>query len=164
MTRLMALPADLRRRRRRAGVRGFRAAATGSTPRCAHRRAGDDDRHRQHLRRARHDAGWSATTWRRRRASQVYEAAGIGPDDVDVVELHDCFAHNELHHLRSAGTVPGRRGRALRRGRRQHLRRQGRHQPVRRAAVQGPSAGRDRAGAVLRADAAAARTGGRRAR
>ena len=27
---------------------------------------------------------------------QVYESAGIGPDDVDVVELHDCFAHNEL--------------------------------------------------------------------
>ncbi len=29
-------------------------------------------------------------------ASKVYEAAGIGPDDLDVVELHDCFAHNEL--------------------------------------------------------------------
>lgn len=26
----------------------------------------------------------------------VYEASSIGPDDVDVVELHDCFAHNEL--------------------------------------------------------------------
>ncbi|NNM73743.1 lipid-transfer protein [Enterovirga aerilata] len=32
----------------------------------------------------------------RRAAEQVYEAAGIGPDDVDVIELHDCFAHNEL--------------------------------------------------------------------
>ncbi len=29
-------------------------------------------------------------------ARQVYEASGIGPDDVDVVELHDCFAQNEL--------------------------------------------------------------------
>jgi sterol carrier protein 2 len=29
-------------------------------------------------------------------ADQVYAKAGIGPDDVDVVELHDCFAHNEL--------------------------------------------------------------------
>ncbi|MDF8364786.1 lipid-transfer protein [Achromobacter anxifer] len=29
-------------------------------------------------------------------ADQVYEAAGIGPDDVDVVELHDCFTANEL--------------------------------------------------------------------
>jgi sterol carrier protein 2 len=29
-------------------------------------------------------------------AGQVYAAAGIGPEDIDVVELHDCFAHNEL--------------------------------------------------------------------
>ncbi|MDF0494090.1 lipid-transfer protein [Bradyrhizobium yuanmingense] len=29
-------------------------------------------------------------------ANQVYESAGIGPGDLDVVELHDCFAHNEL--------------------------------------------------------------------
>lgn len=29
-------------------------------------------------------------------AEKVYEQAGIGPEDVDVVELHDCFAHNEL--------------------------------------------------------------------
>jgi acetyl-CoA acetyltransferase len=29
-------------------------------------------------------------------ARQVYDAAGIGPEDVDVVELHDCFAQNEL--------------------------------------------------------------------
>lgn len=29
-------------------------------------------------------------------ADKVYEQAGIGADDVDVVELHDCFAHNEL--------------------------------------------------------------------
>jgi len=32
----------------------------------------------------------------KRAAGQVYEAAGVGPDDVDVVELHDCFAQNEL--------------------------------------------------------------------
>ncbi|HXH46543.1 MULTISPECIES: lipid-transfer protein [unclassified Bradyrhizobium] len=29
-------------------------------------------------------------------AEKVYEKAGIAPDDVDVVELHDCFAQNEL--------------------------------------------------------------------
>lgn len=29
-------------------------------------------------------------------AQAVYEAAGIAPADVDVVELHDCFVHNEL--------------------------------------------------------------------
>ncbi|MEO8305624.1 MAG: lipid-transfer protein [Betaproteobacteria bacterium] len=32
----------------------------------------------------------------RKAAQQVYAAAAIGPGDVDVVELHDCFAHNEL--------------------------------------------------------------------
>lgn len=29
-------------------------------------------------------------------ASQVYEQTGIGPEEVDVVELHDCFTANEL--------------------------------------------------------------------
>ena len=29
-------------------------------------------------------------------ARQVYEQAGVGPRDIDVVELHDCFAQNEL--------------------------------------------------------------------
>ncbi len=29
-------------------------------------------------------------------ARQVYEKAGVGPQDIQVVELHDCFAHNEL--------------------------------------------------------------------
>lgn len=32
----------------------------------------------------------------RRAATQVYEAAGVGPEDVDVVELHDCFTPNEV--------------------------------------------------------------------
>lgn len=31
-----------------------------------------------------------------RAATQVYEAAGIGPEDVDVIELHDCFTPNEV--------------------------------------------------------------------
>jgi acetyl-CoA acetyltransferase len=29
-------------------------------------------------------------------ARNVYEEAGVGPRDLDVVELHDCFAQNEL--------------------------------------------------------------------
>lgn len=29
-------------------------------------------------------------------AKQVYDQAGLGPEDVDVVELHDCFTANEL--------------------------------------------------------------------
>jgi acetyl-CoA acetyltransferase len=29
-------------------------------------------------------------------AKEAYEQAGVGPDDVDVIELHDCFSANEL--------------------------------------------------------------------
>jgi len=29
-------------------------------------------------------------------ANAVYDEAGVGPEDIDVIELHDCFAHNEL--------------------------------------------------------------------
>jgi acetyl-CoA acetyltransferase len=29
-------------------------------------------------------------------AKQVYEKSGIGPEDIQVVELHDCFTANEL--------------------------------------------------------------------
>ncbi|HEX6839757.1 MAG TPA: lipid-transfer protein [Polyangia bacterium] len=29
-------------------------------------------------------------------AAKAYEQAGLGPDDVDVVELHDCFTSNEI--------------------------------------------------------------------
>ena len=29
-------------------------------------------------------------------AKTVYDEAGVGPDDVDVMELHDCFSSNEL--------------------------------------------------------------------
>lgn len=32
----------------------------------------------------------------KRAAAEVYEKAGIGPEDVDVVELHDCFTPNEV--------------------------------------------------------------------
>lgn len=36
-------------------------------------------------------------------SNQVYERAGVGPEEVDVVELHDCFAHNELLSYESLG-------------------------------------------------------------
>ena len=29
-------------------------------------------------------------------ARAVYEESGLGPEDVDVIELHDCFSANEL--------------------------------------------------------------------
>lgn len=39
-------------------------------------------------------------------AKQVYEAAGIGPEDLDVVELHDCFTANELITYEGLGLTP----------------------------------------------------------
>ncbi len=42
----------------------------------------------------------------REAARQTYESAGIGPEDVDVVELHDCFAHNELLTYEALGLCP----------------------------------------------------------
>lgn len=42
----------------------------------------------------------------REAAQKVYEAAGVGPQDIDVVELHDCFAHNELISYEALGLCP----------------------------------------------------------
>ncbi|MBD9676546.1 lipid-transfer protein [Pseudomonas sp. PDM18] len=39
-------------------------------------------------------------------ASQAYEQAGVGPEDVQVVELHDCFAQNELLTYEGLGLCP----------------------------------------------------------
>jgi acetyl-CoA acetyltransferase len=39
-------------------------------------------------------------------AQQVYEAAGVGPLDVQVVELHDCFTTNEVISYEALGLVP----------------------------------------------------------
>lgn len=39
-------------------------------------------------------------------ARQAYDVAGIGPDDIDVVELHDCFAQNELLSYEALGLCP----------------------------------------------------------
>ena len=41
-----------------------------------------------------------------RAAGRVYEASGIGPEDIDVIELHDCFAHNELITYEALGLCP----------------------------------------------------------
>ncbi len=39
-------------------------------------------------------------------ARRVYEQAGIGPEDVDVVELHDCFTTNEIITYEGLGLCP----------------------------------------------------------
>jgi acetyl-CoA acyltransferase len=40
----------------------------------------------------------NVNTLTRQAATQAYEKAGIGPGDLDLVELHDCFATAELVH------------------------------------------------------------------
>jgi acetyl-CoA acyltransferase len=42
----------------------------------------------------------------RHAALEVYEQADIGPDDIDVIELHDCFSVNELLTYEALGLCP----------------------------------------------------------
>ena len=42
----------------------------------------------------------------REAARQVYEAGGCGPEDIEVVELHDCFTANELITYEALGLTP----------------------------------------------------------
>jgi len=42
----------------------------------------------------------------RNAARKVYEQSGQGPEDVDVVELHDCFSANELITYEALGLCP----------------------------------------------------------
>ncbi len=53
-------------------------------------------------------------TLTRNAARLAYERAGIGPDDLDLVELHDCFATAELLHYENLGLcAEGEAGRAV---------------------------------------------------
>jgi len=49
----------------------------------------------------------------RQAAEQAYEEAGVGPDDVDVVELHDCFSANELITYEALGLAAEGEGHKL---------------------------------------------------
>jgi acetyl-CoA acetyltransferase len=42
-------------------------------------------------------------TLTRNAATTAYEQAGVGPEDLDLVELHDCFATAELVHYDNLG-------------------------------------------------------------
>lgn len=46
-------------------------------------------------------------------ARKVYDQAGIGPEDVDVIELHDCFAPNELITYEALGLCAAGEGHKL---------------------------------------------------
>ena len=43
-------------------------------------------------------------------ATAVYEQSGLGPEDVDVIELHDCFSCNELITYEGLGLCPEGKG------------------------------------------------------
>ncbi|MFB7711715.1 lipid-transfer protein [Streptomyces sp. NPDC056105] len=50
-------------------------------------------------------------------ATRVYEASGLGIEDVDVIELHDCFSVNELLTYEALGMcAPGASGRLVEEG------------------------------------------------
>lgn len=61
--------------------------------------------------------GWRDLTTNdqtRRAARKAYEMAGVGPDDLDLVELHDCFTIAELFHYENLGLCPkGEGGRLI---------------------------------------------------
>tara|TARA_Y100000588_G_scaffold203542_1_gene217369 strand:- start:7994 stop:9136 length:1143 start_codon:yes stop_codon:yes gene_type:complete len=42
-------------------------------------------------------------TCTRKAAKTAYEMAGVGPEDIDLVELHDCFATAEMLHYENLG-------------------------------------------------------------
>jgi acetyl-CoA acyltransferase len=46
-------------------------------------------------------------------ADRAYEQAGVGPEDVDVIELHDCFSANELITYEALGLAPEGEGHKL---------------------------------------------------
>ncbi len=53
-------------------------------------------------------------TCTRMAAEKAYQMAGVSPDDIDLVELHDCFATAEILHYENLGLVKeGEAGRAI---------------------------------------------------
>ena len=83
-------------------------------------------------------------------ARAAWEAFGFGPDDVDLVELHDATSAEELYALESLGFFePGEAGPATLAGD-TDLGGSGRHrQPERRAGRSGPPAGGHRHAQVV---------------
>src|SRR6266403_3894792 len=61
------------------------------------------------------------STLTRNAARKAYELAGIGPQDLDLVELHDCFATAELLHYENLGLCKdGEAGRMIDEGETAH--------------------------------------------
>jgi acetyl-CoA acetyltransferase len=68
-----------------------------------------------------YDGGWRDLTTNdqtKRAAQEAYEKAGIGPEDLDVIELHDCFTIAEIFHYENLGLCKrGEGGRLIDEGR-----------------------------------------------
>ena len=93
----------------------------------------------------------------RRGEQGLRAAAGVGPEDIDVVELHDCFAHNELITYEALGLCPeGGAERFIDEGDNTYGGKVVTN-PSGGLLVEGPSARRHRPRAMLRADASIAR-------
>ena len=53
-------------------------------------------------------------TCTRKAAKEAYEMAGVGPEEIDLVELHDCFATAEMLHYENLGLcADGEAGRMI---------------------------------------------------
>jgi acetyl-CoA acetyltransferase len=67
-----------------------------------------------------YDGGWRDLTTNQqtiRAAQEAYEISGIGPKDLDVIELHDCFSIAELFHYENLGICgKGEGGRLIEEG------------------------------------------------
>ena len=46
----------------------------------------------------------------RQAAQKAYEQSGVGPEDIDVIELHDCFSTNELITYEALGLCDAGKG------------------------------------------------------
>jgi acetyl-CoA acyltransferase len=63
---------------------------------------------------ARNPEMFDANSVTRLAAHQAYEMAGLGPEDLDLVELHDCFATAEILHYENLGLCgDGQAGRLI---------------------------------------------------
>ena len=63
-----------------------------------------------------YDAGRDITGWEaeERSAAQAYEQAGLGPEDMHVIEVHDAFTISEIVHYEGLGLCPkGEGGRLI---------------------------------------------------
>ena len=83
-------------------------------------------------------------TLTRNAATQAYEQSGVDPQDLDLVELHDCFATAELDPLRQPAAVRAGRGGQVHRRARPVARRQDPGERVGRPDLEGPPDRRDR--------------------